>query len=266
MLNRVVLTGRLTRDPELRYTGNGGVAVCSFRLAVDRQYRNHQGEREADFINCTVWRKSAENFANFTHKGSLVGIDGRLTSSSYESQGQRIYRTEVTVDNFALLDPRNGGNRGGARPMGNDQAGYNNGGFQTGNFNNNFQGGNNGFAGPQQNNSFANNGNGGQNSFAGQNSQTAFTNNGSTAQEEPSQQNDGQKLFNQNNNVDLASLPFNNDKSDQPTSSASGINIDDEGALNASQNGSSSSADSDAKESDSKNPKQKPKSIDDVPF
>lgn len=258
MLNRVVLTGRLTRDPELRYTGNGGVAVCSFRLAVDRQYRNHQGEREADFINCTVWRKSAENFANFTHKGSLVGIDGRLTSSSYENQGQRVYRTEVTVDNFALLDPRNGGNRSGARQMSNGQGGLNNGVFQAGGYNNNFQNGNNAFGGPQQNNSFANNSNGGQNS------QSGFDNGGAAAsQQSPSQQSDGQKIFNQENNVDLSTLPFNN-KDDQPTSSASGINIDDEGALSASQNGNSSSAADEKKDSDSKEPKQNP--IDDVPF
>lgn len=105
MLNRATLTGRLTRDPELRYT-NSGTAVVRFSLAVDRQFRNQQtGEREADFINCVIWRKSAENFANFTHKGALVGIDGRITTSNYQNQqGQRVYRTEVTVDNFALLE------------------------------------------------------------------------------------------------------------------------------------------------------------------
>ena len=77
MINRVVLVGRLTRDPDLRYT-NSGTSVASFTVAVDRNFTNQQGNREADFINCVVWGKSAENFANFTHKGSLVGIEGRI--------------------------------------------------------------------------------------------------------------------------------------------------------------------------------------------
>ncbi len=106
MLNRAVLTGRLTRDVDLRYT-QSGTAVGSFTLAVDRSFTNQQGEREADFINCVIWRKSAENFANFTHKGALVGIDGRIQTRNYENQqGQRVYVTEVVVDNFALLEPR----------------------------------------------------------------------------------------------------------------------------------------------------------------
>ena len=116
MINRAVLTGRLTRDPELRYT-TSGTAVVSFTLAVDRQFRNQNGDRDADFINCVIWRKSAENFSNFTHKGSLVGIEGRIQTRNYENQqGNRLYVTEVVVDNFALLEPRqqNGGmNQGG---------------------------------------------------------------------------------------------------------------------------------------------------------
>ena len=108
MINRVVLTGRLTKDPELHYTGNG-TAVTTFNLAVDRQFRNQDGNRDADFIQCVIWRKSAENFANFTHKGSLVGVDGRVSTRNYENnQGQRVYVTEVTVENFALLESRNG--------------------------------------------------------------------------------------------------------------------------------------------------------------
>ncbi len=119
MLNRVVLTGRLTRDPELTYT-QSGTPVLRFSIAVDRQFKNREtGRRDADFINCVIWRTSAENFARFTHKGSLVGLDGRLSTSNYENQqGQRVYRTEVTVENFALLEPRsanngNGGYNGG---------------------------------------------------------------------------------------------------------------------------------------------------------
>ena len=104
MINRVVLVGRLTRDPDLRYT-NSGTSVASFTVAVDRNFTNQQGNREADFINCVVWGKSAENFANFTHKGSLVGIEGRIQTRSYENQqGNRVYVTEVVTENFSLLE------------------------------------------------------------------------------------------------------------------------------------------------------------------
>ncbi|MFZ2352600.1 single-stranded DNA-binding protein [Paucilactobacillus nenjiangensis] len=106
MINRAVLVGRLTRDTELRYT-TSGTAVGTFSLAVNRQFTNQAGEREADFINCVIWRKSAENFSNFTHKGSLVGIEGRIQTRNYENQqGQRVYVTEVVVENFSLLEPR----------------------------------------------------------------------------------------------------------------------------------------------------------------
>ncbi|ALJ30790.1 single-stranded DNA-binding protein [Apilactobacillus kunkeei] len=106
MINRTTLIGRLTKDAELRYSQSGN-AVANFTLAVNRAFTNQQGEREADFINCVIWRKSAENFANFTHKGSLVGIDGRIQTRNYENQqGQRVYVTEVVVENFALLEPR----------------------------------------------------------------------------------------------------------------------------------------------------------------
>ncbi|KRM79490.1 single-strand DNA binding protein [Lapidilactobacillus dextrinicus DSM 20335] len=110
MINRVVLVGRLTKDVDLRYTGNG-MAVASFTLAVNRQFTNAQGEREADFIQCVIWRKAAENFKNFTHKGSLVGVDGRIQTRSYDNQqGQRVYVTEIVVDNFSLLESK-GSNR-----------------------------------------------------------------------------------------------------------------------------------------------------------
>lgn len=111
MLNRAILTGRLTRDPELRYT-TSGTAVVQATIAVDRQFKNQQGEREADFINLVIWRKTAENFANFTHKGSLVGIDGRIQTRTYENkQGQRVYVTEINVDSFSLLEPRQENNQ-----------------------------------------------------------------------------------------------------------------------------------------------------------
>lgn len=77
MLNRVVLVGRLTKDPELSYTPNG-TAVANFTVAVNRPFSNQQGEREADFINCVIWRKQAENLVNYMKKGSMIGIDGRI--------------------------------------------------------------------------------------------------------------------------------------------------------------------------------------------
>lgn len=124
MINRAVLTGRLTRDPELKYTRSGN-AVCSFTLAVDRQFRNQNGDREADFINCVIWRKSAENFSNFTHKGSMVGVDGRIQVRKYENQqGQRVYVTEVIVDSFALLESRNSQGNGYNQPQNNQQGNY----------------------------------------------------------------------------------------------------------------------------------------------
>ncbi|XRJ97314.1 single-stranded DNA-binding protein [Latilactobacillus sakei] len=113
MINRVVLVGRLTRDVDLRYT-KSGTAVGQFTMAVNRQYTNANGDREADFLNCIIWRKSAENLSNFTHKGSLVGIDGRLQTRNYENkEGQRVYVTEVVVDNFSLLDSKASGEASG---------------------------------------------------------------------------------------------------------------------------------------------------------
>lgn len=106
MINRVVLVGRLTRDPELRYT-QGGAAVANFTVAVNRTFKNAQGEREADFINCIIWRKAAENFVNFTKKGSLVGIEGHIQTSSYQKDGRTVYRTDINVDNFSLLESKN---------------------------------------------------------------------------------------------------------------------------------------------------------------
>ncbi|MFC3886314.1 single-stranded DNA-binding protein [Bacillus songklensis] len=115
MMNRVILVGRLTKDPELRYTPNG-VAVATFTLAVNRAFTNQQGEREADFINCVVWRRPAENVANFLKKGSLAGVDGRLQTRNYEGQdGRRVYVTEVLAESVQFLEPKSsgGGNFGG---------------------------------------------------------------------------------------------------------------------------------------------------------
>src|SRR5699024_11014666 len=107
MINRVVLVGRLTKDPEYRTTPSG-VSVATFTLAVNRTFTNAQGEREADFINCVVFRKQAENVNNYLFKGSLAGVDGRIQSRSYENQeGRRIFVTEVVCDSVQFLEPKN---------------------------------------------------------------------------------------------------------------------------------------------------------------
>ena len=107
MINNVVLVGRLTRDAELRYT-QSNIAVATFTLAVNRPFKNEAGEREADFINCVIWRQSAENLANWAKKGSLIGVTGVIQTRSYDNQqGQRVYVTEVVASNFQLLESRN---------------------------------------------------------------------------------------------------------------------------------------------------------------
>ncbi|HCG2292705.1 TPA: single-stranded DNA-binding protein [Staphylococcus aureus] len=137
MLNRVVLVGRLTKDPELRSTPNG-VNVGTFTLAVNRTFTNAQGEREADFINIVVFKKQAENVEKHLSKGSLAGVDGRLKTRNYENKdGQRVYVTEVVADSVQFLEPKNN----------NQQP------------NNNYQQQNNSYNAPQnrqQNNPFAN--------------------------------------------------------------------------------------------------------------
>ncbi len=107
MLNRAVLVGRLTKDPELRSAPNG-VNVGTFTLAVNRTFTNAQGEREADFINVVVFKKQAENVKNYLSKGSLAGVDGRLQTRSYENKvGQRVFVTEVVADSVQFLEPKN---------------------------------------------------------------------------------------------------------------------------------------------------------------
>ncbi|GBF11538.1 single-stranded DNA-binding protein [Tepidibacillus infernus] len=107
MLNRVILIGRLTRDPELRYTPSG-VAVSTFTLAVDRNYTNQQGQREADFINIVTWRGLAENVANYLKKGRLTAVEGRIQTRHYDNnEGKRVYVTEVVADNVRFLESSN---------------------------------------------------------------------------------------------------------------------------------------------------------------
>lgn len=110
MINRVVLAGRPTRDLELRNT-KSGANVCSFTLAVDRNFKNKNGERKADFISCIAWKKTAEVMSKYVKKGSVIGVDGSIQTRSYDNRdGQRVYVTEVVVENFSFLSdpPKNG--------------------------------------------------------------------------------------------------------------------------------------------------------------
>lgn len=138
MINRVVLVGRLTKDPELRYTPNG-IATCRFQVAVNRTFQNQQGERQADFISCQVWRKQAESLANFMKKGSLIGLEGRIQTGSYEGQdGKRIYTTDVVADSIQFLESRN--NTGSSQSALNYQTSANTGGTYHGNSHVNYGG------------------------------------------------------------------------------------------------------------------------------
>lgn len=106
MLNRTVLVGRLIKDPDLRYTPEG-TAVANFTIAVNRPFTNQQGNRDADFINCVVWRKPAENLANYMKKGNQIGVDGRIQTRNYENnEGQRVYVTEVVADSVQFLETK----------------------------------------------------------------------------------------------------------------------------------------------------------------
>ena len=113
MMNKVCLVGRLTRDPELRVTPGTGTQVATFTLAVDRNYKNRQGEREADFIRIVTWRKLAELCANYLGKGRLVGITGRIQVRSWEDDTGQAIVTEVVADEVVFLDRGSGASGGG---------------------------------------------------------------------------------------------------------------------------------------------------------
>jgi single-strand DNA-binding protein len=125
MLNRIILIGRLTRDPELRYTP-AGVAVTQFTLAVDRNFTGQNGEREADFIPVVTWRQLAETVANYTKKGRLVAVEGRIQVRNYENnEGKRVYVTEVIADNVRFLESQssnNGQNTGSSTQQSNSSS------------------------------------------------------------------------------------------------------------------------------------------------
>ncbi|MGD6991029.1 single-stranded DNA-binding protein [Sutcliffiella horikoshii] len=106
MINEVVLIGRMVKDPDLRYTGDG-TPVASFRLAVNRNFKNQEGVYEADFVSCTAWRGTAETTANYCRKGALVAVTGRIQTSRYESKdGTTVFVTDVVVDNVRFLEKR----------------------------------------------------------------------------------------------------------------------------------------------------------------
>lgn len=125
-MNRVVLVGRLTKDPDLRYTP-AGAAVATFTLAVNRPFKNGQGEQEADFIQCVVWRKPAENVANFLKKGSLTGVDGRVQTRNYEgNDGKRVYVTEIVAESVQFLEPKQNAIEGSTPNNNQNEASYSN--------------------------------------------------------------------------------------------------------------------------------------------
>ena len=108
-MNKAILIGRLTRDPELRYTSSGR-AVCQFSIAISRNYTNQQGQRDTDFINCVVWDKQAENLAKYITKGRLIAVDGRIQTRNYDNnEGKKVYVTEVLANNIQFLESKNSG-------------------------------------------------------------------------------------------------------------------------------------------------------------
>ncbi len=120
-MNKVVLIGNLTRDPELQTT-NGGVSVCRFSLAVSRRFANAEGEREADFINITVWRNQAENCHKYLKKGSKCAVVGRIQTSSYDApDGSKRYTTDVVADEVEFIGSRNNGDGSDSFVSSNDE-------------------------------------------------------------------------------------------------------------------------------------------------
>ena len=123
-MNKVFLIGRLTRDPELRYTGSN-IPVATFTIAVNRNYTSQNGEREADFIPVVVWRKQAENVKNYTNQGSLVAIDGRIQVRNYDDKdGVKRYVTEVIADNIQFLDTKASREKNNSNPSPYDMPAY----------------------------------------------------------------------------------------------------------------------------------------------
>ncbi len=108
-MNKAILVGRLTRDPELKTTGSG-VSVCSFTIAINRRFKNSEGNYDADFINCVAWRQQAEFISKYFSKGRMVGICGSIQTRNYDREdGQRVYVTEVVADEVSFVDSKSQG-------------------------------------------------------------------------------------------------------------------------------------------------------------
>ncbi|WP_305751855.1 single-stranded DNA-binding protein [Mammaliicoccus sciuri] len=156
MINRVVLVGRLTKEPEYRVTPSG-VQVATFTLAINRTFTNQNGERQADFINCVVFRTPAENVNKYLNKGNLAGVEGRLQTRSYENnEGKRVYVTEVVCDSVQFLEPKSNNQQQSnyQPPQYNQQQGYQQQNYQQPNKYQQPQ--NNQYQAPQQHNPFTN--------------------------------------------------------------------------------------------------------------
>lgn len=105
MMNRVILVGRITKEPEIKYT-QSNIPVVSFTLAINRQFSDQSGEKQADFVQCVVWRKQAENLAKFVKKGALLGVEGRIQTRNYEAENGTRYVTEVVCDSIQFLESK----------------------------------------------------------------------------------------------------------------------------------------------------------------
>lgn len=132
-MNKIILMGRLTRDPELRTTPNG-VSVCSFSIAVNRRFKNAEGNYDADFINCVAWRQTGEFVSRYFTKGRMIAVVGSLQTRTYEKDGQKHYAAEVQVDEAHFTESKgsaegssnagNSGNFGGGQPKGGDDLAF----------------------------------------------------------------------------------------------------------------------------------------------
>ncbi len=114
-MNKAILVGRLTKDPELKTTGSG-VSVCSFTIAINRRFKNAEGNYDADFINCVAWRQQAEFLSRYFAKGRMVGVVGSIQTRNYEKDGQRVYVTEVVADEINFVDSKSQNDGASAAP------------------------------------------------------------------------------------------------------------------------------------------------------
>ena len=196
-MNTVQLIGRLTKVPELKYT-QSGIATTSFTLAVNRNFTNSQGEREADFIMCVAWRKTAELVCQYLNKGSLVGINGHIQTRNYENQqGQRVYVTEVIVDELTFVESKNKQGNNGYQQGNNfsqNNQNYNQNNYQQNQYQNNNQ-----------------NGYGQQNQYQNSNQQNQYQNNNQNGYGQQNQANMNNQQQNQWGQPDWEKLEVSED-------------------------------------------------------